>query len=691
MKIYKIILVLIILLEVLFSQTTFMVPMRDGVHLATSVYLPDDTAFGPVPVVLNRTPYGRNNGGPFRDSLFAYGIGFVSQDTRGRGDSEGEDSLFFDNGWGERRDGFDTVEWLALQPWCNGKIGYYGGSASGILGYLCMASNPPHLACGFIAMAASNLYKHAVFPGGCYRREQIDGWTRLNGLTHMNELYVENYVYNDQWDRLNIFTRLDSITVPCYHIGGWYDTFLEGTVDAFSKIQSEGGVGANGTQKMLVGPWTHGNWDTRTQGDLTYPENSLWHPEGLATKWFAHYLADEDNHIEDTANVRVYILGAVGDTIDACHWEEFSNWPPVESFKDSLFLHLNNTISEITDTIDTFLTYYHDPNAPMYHTGGRNLLSVYLLGLGGSGPRNQFLQDISAQGVIFTSDVLEEPLKVVGNIRAKIFVSSDCMDTDFMIRIEDVYPSGVAYLVFDGALDARFRDGTDYEVFLTPGEIYELDIDVGNIAISFNAGHRIRIGISSALYDRYESNPNTGEPFRHNTHTQIAHNKIYVGPSYPSRIVFDVIREETVEKIYQLSNGYNLISIPFDDTFAIADLFPFYISPAYGWNNETKDFYEIDTVTAGIGFFLVSPVDTAISLDGTGEATNITDTLYPGWNLIGAPSVSVSCSTVVDLPNVISDIFYFDAATQNYNIADSIRPGYGYWVFTTDTVELEIH
>jgi len=204
---------IIIAYQIILAQTTFMIPMRDSIELATTICLPPDTASAPVPVVLNRTPYGRNEGGAFKDSLFAHCIGFVCQDTRGRGGSEGADSLFLDNGWGERQDGYDAVEWLATQPWCNGKIGLYGGSAHAITGYLCAAANPPHLACGFVAMAASDLYEHAVYPGGCYRREQIDGWTALQGLTHMRDLFVENYIYDWRWDELNIFTRLDHSAV----------------------------------------------------------------------------------------------------------------------------------------------------------------------------------------------------------------------------------------------------------------------------------------------------------------------------------------------------------------------------------------------------------------------------------------------------------------------------------------------
>jgi len=140
----------------------------------------------------------------------------------------------------------------------------------------------------------------------------------------------------------------------------------------------------------------------------------------------------------------------------------------------------------------------------------------------------------------------------------------------------------------------------------------------------------------------------------------------------------------------QIAQGWNLLSVPFNDTLALEDLFPFYIYPAWAWDNESKAYNIIYSVTSGEAFYLFSPLDTVIAINGTRETTNITDTLYRGWNLIGAPSVAVNCSVITDLPDVISEIFGFDAESQNYNIADFIRPGSGYWLFTTDTLELEI-
>lgn len=544
-------------IELAYGQATVMVPMRDSAHLATNIYLPPDTALGPVPVVINRTPYGRGPAGEFQDSLFAHGIGFISQDTRGRGASEGIDSIFWDDGWGGKQDGYDAVEWLAKQSWCNGKIGIYGGSAHGITGYLCAGALPSHLVCGFVANCASNLYKHATFPGGCYRKEQIDTWYNLMGLSYMLDFITDHYVYDSVWNYMNLETRYPLIKIPFYHVGGWYDTFCEGNIDAFRGMQYQGDSGAVGNQKIIIGPWSHGAWTNRAQGDLTYPENSLWNPVPDATRWFAHYLKNENNGINNELNVNCYIMGDCNDTTaPGNEWVGFNEWPPANVIYDTLFLHPDKSLKYEPPTIgDTGLAYFHDPGSPMLNNGGRNLTIA-------AGPKNQFFQDISPNGVIWTSDVLDTTVILAGKVRAKIYASSDCIDTDFMIRLIDVYPSGVAYLVMDGALKTRFREGTAHEVFMTPGQVYELEIDLGNIAIAFAKGHKIRIGVSSALSSRYEINPNTGEPFRQNTHTNIAHNTIYTDTVHPSCIILPILPSLPVEEAENRYKEIKLIISP---------------------------------------------------------------------------------------------------------------------------------
>ena len=567
----KLILLSIILPALLSAQTTAMVPMRDSVKLATNIYLPPDTANGAVPVVLCRTPYGRGPAGIFQDSLFAHGIGYVSQDTRGRGGSEGVDSLFLNDGWGDKQDGYDTVEWLAQQPWCNGKIGVYGGSAYGITAYLCAGSLPPHLVCGFVAHCASSLYHHAVFPGGCYRKEQVDGWTLFMHLTSLKNLMIEHYIYDPFWDTTNLENRIELLNVPFYQIAGWYDTFCEGNIDAFQGLQLRGADLAQGNQKIIIGPWTHGNWLNRKQGELFYPENSRWDMVPVATQWFAHYLKGEENGIETIPPVQCYVMGACLNETNAPgnEWSWFNNWPPDHIVYDTLYFHLDKSLSKTKpDESGDSLTFYHKPGAPLYCNGGRNLLWF-------SGPRNQFFQDISPQNLIWTTEPLTESITITGKVLAKIYLSSDCIDTDIMVRIEDVYPNGQSFLVMDGALKTRFRDGFDQEIFMTPYEIYELEIDVGNIAMSFAPGHRIRVGVSSALFPRYDMNPNTGEPFRQHTYTKVAHNAIHTNRDHASCIIFPTLQSETsVAQIEDKTtpNGFTLdqnYPNPFNQTTTI--------------------------------------------------------------------------------------------------------------------------
>jgi len=340
------ILILVLIPLSLSAQTNFMIPMRDSVKLATNIYLPPDTANGLVPIVLCRTPYGRGPAGAFLDSLFARGIGYASQDTRGRGGSEGIDSLFLDNSWGEKQDGYDTVEWIAQQSWCNGKIGVYGGSAYGITGYLCAGAAPPHLVCGFVANCASNLYEHAIYPGGCYRKEQVDSWTMYMGIKYMKDLLIEHYIYDHLWDTMNLEKRIEQTIVPFYHVAGWYDTFCEGNIDAFVGLQNHGGSGALGNQKIIIGPWTHGKWQITKQGDLFYPENSVWDVNPIAAQWFAHYLKNEENGIENLPAVQCYQMGAcLGESGSGNEWVEFDSWPPENVTHDTLFFRFDNNLA----------------------------------------------------------------------------------------------------------------------------------------------------------------------------------------------------------------------------------------------------------------------------------------------------------------------------------------------------------
>jgi predicted acyl esterase len=219
-----------------FKIQTLMMPMSDGVKLATDIYLPTFLTKG-VPCLLMRTPYGKASGMkdfPLTSVIDLMGYAVAIQDTRGRYDSGGEDSLYFSDGWGSHRDGYETVEWLARQSWSNGRIGMLGASATGITTYLAAGTRPPHLACGVAVVAASNLFEDAAF------------------------------------DCVNLTARFDSVNVPILHVGGWHDIFTQGILNAFTGIQENGGSGARGRQRLIMGPWVH---DVQSSfcGELTFP------------------------------------------------------------------------------------------------------------------------------------------------------------------------------------------------------------------------------------------------------------------------------------------------------------------------------------------------------------------------------------------------------------------------------------
>jgi len=244
-----------VLSEELQPDLTVSIPMRDGVALPTDLYLPSPEARD-LPCILLRSPAGRDVYWKDFAKLAKEGYVVAIQETRSALDPEGKAFPFMSDGWGQLQDGYDTIEWLAQSPYTNGKIGTWGPSALGITQLLMAPANPPHLTCQYILMAAASLYHHGLFPGGQMLKSQAEGW-----LGHYaRDSGVLNYVsqhpfYNDFWKQLNSLEVPHKIQSPGMHIGGWYDTFLQGTLSSFSTRQYQGGEGARGRQKLVIGPW----------------------------------------------------------------------------------------------------------------------------------------------------------------------------------------------------------------------------------------------------------------------------------------------------------------------------------------------------------------------------------------------------------------------------------------------------
>jgi hypothetical protein len=529
-----------------YIKETYMVPMRDGVRLATDVYLPYK-GYPPHGAVLIRTPYNKDriNLGSWADA----GWPSIVQDMRGRFASEGKDTVFRN----AHTDGPDTLEWISKQNWSNGKIVTFGGSALGICQYFMAGANPPFLSCQAIYMATPDLYKHAVYQGGQFRKYLVEKWLEFQGSTYILPEIFENENYTmEYWTNVSLEDNWSDVNVPAIHIGGWYDCFAQGTLDGFMGYQYKGGEGARGKSKLIMGPWVHGGQNRRKQGELTYPNNSLdTFSFDLFVDMAYQYAQNESTGFDEWPAVTYYVMGDV-DNEDAPGNEwRFSDVWPVPAREVEFYFHGDGTLRQTLPDYYEPITYEYDPTNPVPTIGGQNLILP-------SGPYDQRSVENRDDVIIFTSPILKEPLEATGPIKARLYVSSDCIDTDFTVKLTDVYPDGRSMLITDGILRMRNRNGFDHWDFITPGEIYEIEVDLWSTSYIWNKGHRIRVAISSSNYPRFLANPNTADSIYKNTTYNVAHNTLYLDREHPSCIILPVV--ESKVSILKPKEGYLYIS-----------------------------------------------------------------------------------------------------------------------------------
>ena len=515
------------------QATTSMVAMSDQIKLATDVYLPGDGK-AKYPTIIVRTPYGKAQVGATLAAVATRrGYALVAQDLRGRFKSEGQPAIIFGNdGLGEHHDGRDAIEWVARQPWCNGKIGSWGGSALGITQNMAAPVAPDELKAQFVVVAFSDYYSQAAYQGGAFRTQLLERWLQANGIIERNlPTFVAHPRYDDFWKQLSFEAHADKVRAPAVYSGGWYDIFQQGTINAFTAVQHHGGEGARGKCKLVVGPIGHG-----VITELKYPASAAKGPAcGDAFAWFDYILQGKDNAVAREKAVHYYVMGDPTDPrAPGNFWRHADDWPPVSRATDFYFHSDGRLVQEVSPQGDDAKTYSYDPRDPVPNIGGQEL-GVPL------GPKDQRRIEKRPDVLLFSSDELKEPIEVTGRITAKLFVSSDCPDTDFTVKLCDVYPDGRSMLVTDGILRARYHESFEKESFLEPGQVYELTVDLWSTSLIFNKGHRIRIAVSSSNSPRFEANPNTGKPFRADKETRVAKNTVHLSMKHPSRIVLPVV------------------------------------------------------------------------------------------------------------------------------------------------------
>lgn len=552
----------------------YWVPVSGGVNLYTRVYRPDSGAH---PVILTRTPYGIGELGVFTswpDEIFN-GYVYVAQDTRGRYYSQGVDRLFYDDG----PDGYDTIEWIASQPWCNGKVGIYGGSASGITAYLAAGERPPHLVTALSYVASANLYNDLTFDGGAYRYDSTI-WTYFQTLQGLSQSHlftvvpptewsnIPTYMYNLYQNVMDITSHVlpyppnraidspswmnlplmggnpsfsilqpfgdeilshpsedafrdklnvhDTIEIPILHVAGWYDFFSRCTIDTFVDLQYLG------NQKLFILNGTHGNL-----GEMPYDPYY---------DWFDYWLKGEDTGIMDEPPV--WYIG-LGDN----EWRYADQWPPTGIDDTRFYMHDDGALdTKRPNKFEDSISYTYDPMNPVLTWGGRNL------GLP-AGALDQTPVVMGRDDILsYTTQPLKESMEITGPIKVYLSASSDCLDTDFTAKLIDVHPDGKLINVADGIIRARYRNSMAYPELMSgnPDDIYEFTINMGDICKVFKEGHAIRIDISSSNFPKHDRNLNTGGELYTETEDaiQVAENTIHHARCTPSYIVLPIMSKE---------------------------------------------------------------------------------------------------------------------------------------------------
>lgn len=516
-------------------KQTLRVPMRDGVPLGTDLFLPAGP--GAFPTVLIRSPYNKDGAAGIGVDGARRGYAVVIQDTRGRFASEGENLPFAADGWETAADGFDTTEWVSRQAWCNGRIGTYGGSAVGITQLLLAGSGTPRLTAQHITVGAPSLYHDCVYPGGVFKKAMVEDWLRMskfssNALTE----WTRHPVHDRYWQARELNGRFHQANAAAVHIGGWFDIFTQGTIDAFLGYQEHGGPRARGKQKLVLGPWTHGVFQEKA-GDLKFP-NAKQPPTDShdAWRWFGAQLKGETNGVRPQPAVVYYVMGDVDDPQAPGNvWRTANHWPPVPTRATRFFLHADRTLStHPPGTAAAPQTYAYDPADPAPTIGGPQLTLP-------AGPKDQRPLEGRPDVLVFTTEPLREPLEVTGRVRLKLWASSDARDTDFFGKLCDVYPDGRSFNLCEGQLRARFRKSFDKERLLRPGAVYPFDLDLWSTSVVFNRGHRVRVIVTSSSAPGFDPNPNTGDSFRANDRRQVAHNTVYIDAAHPSHLVLPLV------------------------------------------------------------------------------------------------------------------------------------------------------
>lgn len=556
------------------------IPMRDGTVLRADVYRPQGEGKWPVIVERFLTDPAQDYFVKLGTFFSQHGYVFVYNNIRGTAGSEGVFFPLVDDGWGENQDGYDTIEWAGQQPWSDGNVGMYGGSYGAFTQYVTAPTRPPSLKACF-AIYGSHA-REIVFPQGIYRLEEHRGWANwmainclpglptsedkavirarldktweemdrwhrhlpitdfppLQGLSPWYFEHQRHPVGDPWWDQTDSSKRLHECDVPMLHLTGWYDLYLSGAIEHYQGLVAQGrSQKCRSGQRLLVGPWLHDGTVAMSPKPLDFGNDAQVVFHQIALRWFDYWLKGKDNGVCEEPAVRLFLMGEN-------RWLDLDQWPPSQITYTALYLRqgtgkteqsLNNgrLTFELPDTVESADAYTYDPQDP-------------IPGYQPSATTNQLEQQKEGRLLTYTSALLTEPVVIMGPVKAVLYASSSAPDTDWVVRLCDVWPDGSVIEICEGIVRARYRNSFEREELMKPDEIYRFEIDMAATAQTFLTGHSIRIHVTSSDFPRFDRNLNTGDPFGAEVEGQVAINTIFHDVQRPSHVVLPIIESRDV-------------------------------------------------------------------------------------------------------------------------------------------------
>ena len=564
--------------------------MRDGVTTYADIFRPQ--AEGKVSALLQRTPYDKSSPASRTGALDAiraasHGYAVVIQDVRGRYSSEGDFYTFFN----EMNDGYDSVEWVTSQSWCDGKVGMYGASYVGATQWLAAKSGAPSLAGIAPGVTASNYQEGWAWQGGAFelgfnlswamgsltaanwgalsRRYHFDDddFNRLlaakDGLTEwfqylpMSEMpqfkgerapyyydWLAHPEYDDYWKQVSIEESHADIAIPAYNFGGWYDIFMGGTIRNYQRMREMGASDlARSGQRLTIGPWIHGGSPPSVSGEYNFGTRAAGAAIDLMgdmLRFYDHVLLGEDNGFADDRPVRLFVMGENA-------WRREDEWPLSRAVETAYYLHSDGRANSLngdgalsmeTPGDQPSDSYVYNPVNPVPTVGGGLCCDPAFMA---NGAYDQRWVEGREDVLVYSTPPLAEDVEVTGPVSVTLFASSSAVDTDFTAKLVDVEPSGYARNLTDGIIRARYRNPRQPAELIAPGDIIEYTIDLWATSNLFKKGHQIRVEISSSNFPRFDRNMNTGAPIGSDVEFQPALQTIYHTSEHPSRLTLPVV------------------------------------------------------------------------------------------------------------------------------------------------------